>query len=144
MNDYTPTTPESNEFDELANLRSAFENAKEDIARMRNNFDFASQAVESWKIRFDRIKAVLQEFIDEGDITDGNALDDYLIEEFDLELTKEVEVKITVTFSAVMTIPKDDDASDYASDLEISDLEMNHDTVEITSISCDNYEIEEV
>lgn len=110
MNDYTPTTPESNEFDELANLRSAFENARDDIARMRNNFDFASQAVESWKQRFDRIKAVLQEFAEEGDITDGTALDDYLIEEFELELTEDIEIKVTLTYFGTITVPKGTDA----------------------------------
>jgi F0F1-type ATP synthase gamma subunit len=137
MNFYLPESAPST-YEHIA------ETPEELAQRLQGQITYIGEHLESWKKRFDRIKETLQEFAEEGDIEEGTTLNDYLIEEFDLEMTKEVEVRITVTYSAIMTIPKDDDASDYASDLEIQDVEMNHDKAELTSVSCDNYEIEEL
>jgi hypothetical protein len=145
MNEYTPTTPESNEFDELANLRKAFENAKDDIARMRNNFDFASQAVESWKQRFDRIKAALTEFADEGAIEEGNALDDYLIEEFEIELYESMDIKVTVTYEGTITVPKGADIDEIDTDYNFPwTLQMRHggNVLEDQEVTYDDIEVE--
>ena len=136
MNDYTPA-PEATPDVDVKKLQ-------EDIAILNNLLGFAQAAVVSWDNRFKGIKTALSEFIDEGEICEGAPLSDYLIDEFDLEVTKDVEVKITVTYSATLTVPKNADVSDFASDLAIPDVEMRNHKVEMSGLSCDDYEIEEV
>jgi hypothetical protein len=151
MNDYTPTTPESNEFDELANLRSAFENARDDIARMRNNFDFVSQAVESWKTKWDKAQQYLQASIDREE-WDNDELAEPFWEElavmFDLNLkrTKEVEFKVTLTYYGSATVPFD---CDVESDIEIEgvpnelEFKLNGELIDDQTCNWDSQEIEE-
>ena len=134
MNDYTPA-PEATPDVDVKKLQ-------EDIAILNNLLGFAQAAVVSWDNRFKGIKAALTEFVDEDEIVEGSPLSDYLIEEFDLEMTKEVEVKITVTCSATMTIPKNADVEDYADYLGI-DVSISTSKGDIDHVSQDDASIEE-
>lgn len=127
---------------DLATVQRQLLESEEVIRSLRNQFEFASQAVDSWKRRFDKIKASLNEFIEEDEISEGSPLSDYLIEEFDLETTKEVEVKITVYYSALITIPRKSDVEDFADYLDIPDS-LSLSKGEIDRISVDDASIEE-
>jgi hypothetical protein len=134
MNDYTPA-PEATPDVDVKKLQ-------EDIAILNNLLGFAQAAVVSWDNRFKGIKAALTEFVDEDEIVEGSPLSDYLIEEFDLEMTKEVEVKITVYYSALITIPRKSDVEDFADYLDIPD-NLSLSKGDIDRISVDDASIEE-
>jgi hypothetical protein len=130
-------------------LNGVIEDLQATIKQGINQVEFIGAHVETWAKRWNKAKDYLQASIDREEWDNDELAEPFweeLAEMFDLDLkrTKEVEVKITVTYSATMTIPADSDASDYASDLEIQDVELNHNSVELTSISCDDYEIEEL
>lgn len=135
MNEYTPTpaTPAGESF--TIDLTPSYDDLKNQLA-------FAASAIESWAKRFNGIKSALEEFVEEGVIEEGGALSDYLIEEFDLETTKEVEVQITITCSATMTIPKNDDVEDYVDYLDI-DVDISTSKGEISWVSQDDASISE-
>lgn len=127
---------------DLATVQRQLLESEEVIRSLRNTLEVASQGIESWAKRFNGIKSALEEFVEEGVIEEGGALSDYLIEEFDLETTKEVEVQITITCSATMTIPKNDDVEDYVDYLDI-DVDISTSKGEISWVSQDDASISE-
>jgi polyhydroxyalkanoate synthesis regulator phasin len=120
----------------------SIEELQQQIASLKVHAEIATQGLEGWARRFDKIKSVLEEFIEEGTLEEGGALQDYLIEEFELDTTKDVEVTITITCSATMTIPRNDDVTDYVDYLDI-DVDISTSKGEISWVSQDDASIEE-
>ena len=127
---------------DLATVQRQLLESEEVIRSLRNTMEVASQGLDSWYKRFNGIKSALEEFVEEGTLSEGDALSDYLIEEFELDTTKEVEVTITITCSATMTIPKKDDVADYVDYLDI-DVDISTSKGEIGWVSQDDASIEE-
>lgn len=154
MNEYTPapeaTTPESNEL-YLTNLRNAYQNAKDDVDRLKNQIEFIGAHLESWKAKWDRAQQYLQASIDREEWEQSELAEPFweeMAEMFDLNLkrTKEIEIRVTITYSGTVTVPHDCDAE---SDLDIeglsNELTVNYGGQEIEDqwVTFEGQEIEE-
>lgn len=127
---------------DLATVQRQLLESEDVIRTLRNQLEFATGAVVSWDNRFKKITASLNEFVEEQEIVEGSPLSDYLIEEFDLEMTKTVDVVITAKFSARITIPRDADVEDYADYLDMSD-DVSLSKGELECVNFDDVSIEE-
>ena len=113
---------------------------KADLEAMTNQRDFFGSQITSWSNRWEGVRSALTEFFEEGTLNEGSPLDDYLIEEFDIETSEEVEVTVTAIWSGPITVKKGSDISD----LDTSDsvpyelsVELDGETFELRQDSVD-------
>lgn len=112
---------------DLATVQRQLLESEEVIRGLRNTLEVASQGIESWAKRFNRIKSALAEFAEEGAIEEGNALDDFLIEEFEIELYESMDVAVTVTYAGTITVPKGASIDEIDTDYNFPwTLQMRH------------------
>lgn len=104
MNEQNPVSPETT----IAELQSR-------VSELQNLLEVASQGMQSWHDRFNRMQSKVQDWFDDGTIEEGDTVSDWLIDQFDIETTEDYSVTVTVTYQGNVTAPKG---------IELTDLEI--------------------
>ncbi len=120
---------------------------RERVAELEAQRAFYVKESNEWREKWARAATLFEASLEEDgvDTDDLNENTRALVEMFGIEFTKEVEVRVTVTYSGTVTIPKNADVYDVQSGLDYYDsldLELEGNTV--GSISYDDFDIEEL
>lgn len=94
---------------------------EEALACSKNREEFLGASVVKWSNSWEKVKDRLTEFYEDGTLTEGVPLDDYLIEEFEIEIDEEVEITYRASWSRTITIKKGYDLDDLELDRELPD-----------------------
>jgi hypothetical protein len=86
---------------------------EEALTASKKREETLAASVDYWANQWRGVEAALTEFFEDGTLTEGVPLDDYLIETFDIQTTEVVEVTLTITYSGMATIPKGADMTNF-------------------------------
>jgi predicted nucleic acid-binding Zn-ribbon protein len=114
------------------------------LTRERDNYQRSlNELRESWNRAVKLFEASLEE--DGVDTDDLNENTRALVELFEIEFTREVEVRVTVTYSGTVTVPKNADIYNIEGGLDYYDsLDLELEGNNVGSISYDDFDIEEI
>ena len=105
---------------------------EEAVKASKNREEFLAASVVKWSKSWEAVKEQLTEFFEDGSLNEGSPLDDYLIEEFEIVTTEEVDVTLTITYSGRVTIQKGADLGDLclesSPDYDVN-VELDGDTI---------------
>lgn len=135
------------EIPDLASALNLLEQAEAQRENLRFERDAYVKELNEWRVKWGRAASLFEASLEEDgvDTDDLNENTSALVEMFGIEFTKEVEVRVTVTYSGTITIPKGADLYDVESGLDYYDhLTLELDSNEVGSISYDDFEIEEL
>ncbi len=132
---------------DLPSALNLLDEAEKERDRLASVVEFTNAQLKSWAEKWSRAAMLFEASLEEDgvDIDDLNENTNALVQMFGIEFTKEVEVRVTVTYSGTVTIPKNADVYDVQSGLDYYDsldLELEGNTV--GSISYDDFDIEEI
>lgn len=118
-----------------------------EIATLKADRDTYAKRLTDLQAKWDKAVRLFEASLEEDgvDTDDLNENTRELVELFGIEFTKEVEVRVTVTYSGTVTIPKNADIDDIETGLSYYDsLDLELDSDSVGSISYDDFEIEEL
>lgn len=149
MNEYVPATPMSDA--EVGETFTIDITPDQSVQGLKNQLAWAFANIESWKKQWDKARDYLQASINREEWEQSELAEPFweeLAEMFNLDLkrTKEIEIRVTLTYSGTVTVPYDCDAE---SDLDIEGLSdqitVNYGGVEIEDqwVTFEGQEVEE-
>lgn len=110
--------------EELTEVEGKVKEFEEALTASKNREEFLAAAVNKWSRSWEAVREQLTEFFEDGVLMAGSRLDDYLIEEFEIQTEEEVEVTLTITYSGKVTIPKGADLGNLVMESE-PDYDVN-------------------
>lgn len=127
----------------ITELEGRIEEHKLAEQSFRSQIEFLGAAVMKWSNTWERVRTSLNEFFEEGDLNEGSPLDDWLIEEFNLDVTEEHDVTYTCTWSGTVTVKKGADLSDLLKETDIEwDFDVQLDGETVGNLSLDGGEFD--
>ena len=136
---------DNNEMSEtLTEATDVLKNVKERLIETEQSRKFAVSRMEMYREKVEKASDILKTAISNGEV-DGE--DEFIVELCDalgVELTQEVEIRVTATWSGTLTIPLGKDASDYEEYFEASIETTDGDMDFAYGYQTDSIEVEEV
>lgn len=136
---------DNNEMSEtLTEATDVLRNVKERLIETEAARKFAVSKMDKYREMVEKASDILKTAITNGEV-DGE--DDFIVElceALDVELTQEVEIRVTATWSGTLTIPLGKDASDYEEYFEASIETTDSDMDFAYGYQTDSLEVEEV
>lgn len=132
---YEPVIPATTEQflnTQIAALQQSIQNKDEHIQRITQR-DYATSA-ELQRMRDNMHEWTMKELSD-GGITEDQASE--IAEICGFELTKEVEVEVSVTYNLTLQVPHDEDVESIVNDIDFESVSYNSDNITWLSASVD-------
>ena len=128
---------------QIAALQEAIEKKDAMIVSLQDRMSAMSQRSYADSAERNRMVESMKEWTLEAlsarDISETNA--EEIAEIMGFELTKEVEVEVTVTYNITMQVPHDEDAEDIVSNIDFETIQYNDDYITWLSASVDRIDI---
>jgi uncharacterized protein (DUF342 family) len=128
---------------QISALQEAIEKKDAMIVSLQDRQSQMSQNQYAAHNELQRLRDSMQEWTFEAlrsrDISETNA--EEIAEICGFELTKEVEVEVTVTYNMTLQVPHDEDAEDIVSNIDFETIQYNDDYITWLSASVDRIDI---
>jgi hypothetical protein len=134
-----PATTEQFMETQVTALRELIENKDAMILSLQERSSQNSQREYATAAAMNKMRDDMQEWtlseLSDGDITESQA--EAIAEICGFELTKEVEVEVTVTYNLTINVPYDEDTESIVNDIDFESVSYNSDNITWLSASVD-------
>ena len=128
----------------LENATDVLKEVKERLIATETARQNAVSAMDKYRGMVEKASDILKTAITNGEVDGEDEFIVELCEALDVELTQEVEIRVTATWSGTLTIPLGKDASDYEDYFEASIETTDSDMDFAYGYQTDSIEVEEV
>ena len=140
-----PATTEQFMETQVTALRELIENKDAMILSLQERSSQNSQREYATAAAMNKMRDDMQEWtlseLSDGDITESQA--EAIAEICGFELTKEVEVEVTVTYNLTINVPYDEDTESIVNDIDFESVSYNSDNITWLSASVDRIDFQQ-